>query len=78
MIRTVETFARVSVFPTAFALGSGEYALDLGVNLYELLFCSAGYLIGALAQGAGLSGDVNVNRNNSRRLTHRSVRSADG
>ena len=45
--RAVETFANVTIFPGAFALGQGKYALDLGVNVYGLLVCTSGFLIGA-------------------------------
>lgn len=46
--RGVETFAHIAIFPGAFALGQGKYALDLGVNVYGLLVCTSGFLIGAL------------------------------
>ena len=46
--RAVETFAKVSIFPPELAVGSGRYALDLGVNLYGLLVCTIGFLLGAL------------------------------
>ncbi|WP_300304217.1 hypothetical protein [Ferrovibrio sp.] len=47
ILRTIETFAKVEVFPKALMLGSGKYALDLGVNVWGLIFCTAGYLVGA-------------------------------
>lgn len=47
-IRTIETFVKVEIFPGTLMLGSGKYALDLGVNVWGLLICTAGYLIGAV------------------------------
>ena len=52
ILRAVETFAHVSIFPATLALGEGKYALDLGVNVYGLLICTVGFLAGALAQRA--------------------------
>jgi Na+/proline symporter len=48
IVRTIETFAKIEILPSALALGSGKYALDLGVNLYGLLICTAGFLAGAI------------------------------
>ena len=48
VLRAVETFAHVSIFPAELSLGSGKYALDLGVNVYGLLFCSIGFVVLAL------------------------------
>ncbi len=47
VMRTVEVFLKISIFPEAIALGFGKYAVDLGVNVWGLLICTAGYLIGA-------------------------------
>lgn len=47
VVRTIETFAKVQIFPTEFLLGQGKYALDLGVNVWGLIVCTFGYLIGA-------------------------------
>jgi SSS family solute:Na+ symporter len=52
VIRAVETFVKVSILPDSVALGSGKYAIDLGVNIYGLLICATGYLAGA-AYAAG-------------------------
>lgn len=38
--------------PSAFALGSGKYALSLGTNVYGLLLCSVLFIIGALVAPA--------------------------
>jgi SSS family solute:Na+ symporter len=48
--RAVETFAHITIFPATLALGQGKYALDLGLNVYGLLFCTCGFLIGAVLQ----------------------------
>jgi solute:Na+ symporter, SSS family len=47
ILRTVEVFLKVPIFPEAIALGFGKYALDLGVNVWGLLICTAGYVLGA-------------------------------
>ncbi len=49
---TLESAAGVQIFPAWIDIGSGPYADDLGVNLYGLILCAAGYLAGA-AIGAG-------------------------
>jgi len=36
------------LIPASLSLGKGRYALDLGVNLYGLALCTAGYLAGAV------------------------------
>jgi hypothetical protein len=41
-------FTHASIFPTALSLGSGKFALDLGLNVWGLTLCTAGYLVGAL------------------------------
>ena len=48
VVRAVETFGATSLLPPGLALGSGDYAIDLGVNVYGVAICSAGYLVGAL------------------------------
>lgn len=47
VLRAVETFMRISIFPLGLSLGNGKYALDLGLNAYGLLICTSGFLIGA-------------------------------
>ncbi len=47
VLRTIETFAKVQIFPSELALGAGHYAPDLGVNVYGVLICTSGYLLGA-------------------------------
>ena len=46
--RAVETFGQIHVFPAALALGSGPFALDLGVNAWGLAVCVLGYAAGAV------------------------------
>lgn len=48
VLRVVETAQGGGIFPPSLALGTGKYALDLGINVYGLLFCCCGYLAGAL------------------------------
>jgi len=48
VLRAIETFTHASIFPGALALGSGKFALDLGLNVWGLVLCTAGYLVGAL------------------------------
>ncbi len=52
ILRAVETFAHVTIFPANLALGQGKYALDLGLNVYGLLICTSGFLAGALVRRA--------------------------
>jgi len=48
VIRAAETFGHLQIFPAELALGSGKYALDLGLNVWGLIICTAGYIAGAL------------------------------
>jgi SSS family solute:Na+ symporter len=48
ILRAIETFVHVRIFPTSLAIGQGKYALDLGLNLYGLLICTFGFIAGAL------------------------------
>jgi SSS family solute:Na+ symporter len=48
VLRTIETFGHVNILPASLSLGSGKFALDLGVNVWGLAICSVGYLLGAL------------------------------
>lgn len=52
VLRAIETFTHLSIFPAGLALGQGKYALDLGLNLYGLLICTLGFLVGALVRRA--------------------------
>lgn len=47
VLRAAETFGHLHIFPAALALGSGKYALDLGVNVWGLAICTAGYVVGS-------------------------------
>jgi Na+/proline symporter len=47
VLLTVESATGMSILPAAFDVGMGKYADDLGVNLYGLAICTAGYLLGA-------------------------------
>jgi hypothetical protein len=44
---TLEGALGAEIFPAWIDIGSGAYADDLGVNLWGLLLCTAGYLAGA-------------------------------
>jgi len=46
-LMTVESAAGIQIFPAAMDIGSGKYADDLGVNVFGLALCTAGYLTGA-------------------------------
>lgn len=47
VLLTVESATGMQIFPAAFDAGMGKYADDLGINLYGLAVCTAGYLLGA-------------------------------
>ncbi len=47
VLRVAENVIGGPLFPAWVSLGSGKYAVDLGVNIYGLLLCTAGYLLGA-------------------------------
>lgn len=47
ILRVVENVLSTQIFPTWLSIGTGKYALDLGINVYGLLFCTLAYLIGA-------------------------------
>ncbi len=44
----LENALQVSIFPQWIAIGSGQYADDLGVNLYGSILCTLGYLAGMI------------------------------
>ncbi len=48
VLRVLESALSSQIFPDWVMLGSGKYAIDLGVNVYGLMLCTAGYLLGAL------------------------------
>ncbi|MGI4977195.1 MAG: hypothetical protein ACRYG6_09660 [Janthinobacterium lividum] len=47
--RAVETFSHAHLLPAGLALGSGPFALDLGVNAWGVLLCTLGFVAGAVA-----------------------------
>ena len=49
VLKTVESAAGVTIFPAWLDIGGGPYADDLGLNVWGLLICTAGYLLGAVA-----------------------------
>ena len=44
---TLEAALGTAIFPAWIDIGSGKYADDLGVNVWGLMICTAGYLAGA-------------------------------
>ena len=48
IVRAVETFGQLHIFPRGLALGTGPFALDLGVNAWGLALCSASFAAGAV------------------------------
>ena len=47
---TLEAITGTALLPGAVDLGSGKYADDLGVNVFGLALCTAGYLLGAVVE----------------------------
>ena len=47
VLMTIESATGIDIFPAWIDIGTGRYADDLGVNVYGLLACTAGYLLGA-------------------------------
>lgn len=52
VMRVLEGALSTTFFPAWMSIGGGKYALDLGVNVYGLMICVAGYLLGALLSPA--------------------------
>jgi solute:Na+ symporter, SSS family len=48
VIRAIETFGHVQLFPDLLTLGIGPFALDLGVNTWGVTLCSVSFVAGAL------------------------------
>ncbi|MGF1478760.1 MAG: Na+/proline symporter [Cyanophyceae cyanobacterium] len=48
ILRVLENALQTEIFPACLALGTGKYATDLGVNVYGLMLCIIGYLIGSV------------------------------
>lgn len=51
VIKTVEAATGTLIFPDWINIGGGKYADDLGINVYGLLICTTGYLLGAALFG---------------------------
>jgi len=51
VLRVAENVMGAPIFPDWVSLGGGRYAIDLGVNVYGLLLCTAGYIVGATILG---------------------------
>lgn len=52
VLLVLQDFAGLPVIPDAIAIGSGKYAQTLGINVWGLALCTAGYLIGAAVAAA--------------------------
>jgi SSS family solute:Na+ symporter len=50
IMRVIENAFSVNWFPSWLYIGTGKYAEDLGVNVYGLILCTVGYLIGTLLE----------------------------
>ncbi|MEM8809847.1 MAG: Na+/proline symporter [Cyanobacteria bacterium P01_G01_bin.38] len=61
ILRVVENTLSTQIFPTWMSIGGGKYALDLGINVYGLMLCTAGFLLGA-ALRPRMSEDLLVGR----------------
>ena len=48
VVMTVQGATGLDLFPAWVNIGTGIYAVDLGVNLYGLALCTVGYLVGAV------------------------------
>ena len=48
VLLTLESAFNIQVFPAALDIGAGKYADDLGVNVYGLVICTGGFLLGAM------------------------------
>ena len=48
VLLTLESAFSIEIFPAALDIGSGKYADDLGVNVFGLLICTGGFLLGAM------------------------------
>jgi SSS family solute:Na+ symporter len=54
VLRVLEGALGTEIFPAWLVIGGGKYALDLGVNVYGLLLCTIGYLLGAALGRLGI------------------------
>jgi Na+/proline symporter len=61
VLSAIHSFFHLDIFPPALRLGSGAFAQDLGLNVYGLVICTAGFLIGvALERKKGFAGGLTV------------------
>lgn len=51
ILLVIEGAFSVNILPTWLSIGAGQYAKDLGVNIYGLILCTFGYLVGTLIKG---------------------------
>ena len=62
IMRVVEGALGATIFPAWLSIGGGKYALDLGINVYGLMLCVAGYLLGALVSKSPQPTEIIVQR----------------
>lgn len=60
VLRVAENALGTAIFPAWMSLGSGKYAVDLGVNVYGLMICTAGYLLGTALGRVGQTKSRNL------------------
>lgn len=66
VLKVIEAFGGVSVFPPWIDIGVGTYAQDLGINVWGLVVCTTGFLIGSLiANRRGVSAASRVVSNSA-------------
>lgn len=50
VLKVVEAFGGIAVFPSSIDIGTGTYAQDLGINVWGLMVCTTGFLLGTLIE----------------------------
>ncbi|MFS8082846.1 MAG: hypothetical protein ACMG51_05290 [Ginsengibacter sp.] len=58
VIAVIHSFFKVDFLPASINLGSGEFALDLGLNVYGLIICTTGFLIGVAINRKKISSTI--------------------
>jgi hypothetical protein len=48
VIRGAEVFGKLHILPPSLDVGSGAFAADLGVNVWGLVLCTAGFMLGTV------------------------------
>ncbi|MGB7756118.1 MAG: Na+/proline symporter [Salinisphaera sp.] len=50
VLKAVDVFSDITVFPSFVDIGTGAYAEDLGINVWGLAICTAGFLCGTVLE----------------------------